>query len=137
MNPLSALRQVMPSFGNLPLSGAEGLANGNPTTGPIKIPMDELNKLGSVDLRTDTAQAPSAAPSGGSSFGNVLGKMVEEVNARQVNAGQTLAELQSGGNVSLHQAVIAMEEASVSFQLMVEVRNKLLESYQEMMRMQV
>jgi flagellar hook-basal body complex protein FliE len=45
--------------------------------------------------------------------------------------------LQSGGNVPLHQAVIAMEEANVSFQLMVEVRNKLLESYQEIMRMQI
>jgi flagellar hook-basal body complex protein FliE len=39
--------------------------------------------------------------------------------------------------VSLHQAMIAMEEASVSFQLMVEVRNRLLESYQELMRMQI
>jgi flagellar hook-basal body complex protein FliE len=39
--------------------------------------------------------------------------------------------------VPLHQAVLAAEEASVSFQLMVEVRNKLLESYQELMRMQV
>jgi flagellar hook-basal body complex protein FliE len=45
--------------------------------------------------------------------------------------------LQSGQNVSLHQTMIAMEEASVSFQLMVEVRNKVLESYQELMRMQV
>ena len=43
----------------------------------------------------------------------------------------------AGQNVPLHQAMIAMEEASVSFQLMVEVRNKLLESYQELMRMQI
>jgi flagellar hook-basal body complex protein FliE len=43
----------------------------------------------------------------------------------------------SGENVPLHQAMIAMEEASVSFQLMVEVRNKLMESYQELMRMQI
>jgi flagellar hook-basal body complex protein FliE len=45
--------------------------------------------------------------------------------------------LLSGKNVSLHQAVISMEEASVSFQMMVQVRNKLLDSYQELMRMQV
>jgi flagellar hook-basal body complex protein FliE len=45
--------------------------------------------------------------------------------------------LQSGANVPLHQAVISMEEANVSFQLMVEVRNRLLESYQEIMRMQI
>jgi flagellar hook-basal body complex protein FliE len=43
----------------------------------------------------------------------------------------------SGQNVSLHQAMISMQEANVSFQLMVEVRNKLLESYQELMRMQI
>ena len=71
------------------------------------------------------------------SFGSMLGKMVEEVNAKQNQATDTVNALQSGGNVSLHQAVIAMEEASVSFQLMVEVRNKLLESYQELMRMQI
>jgi flagellar hook-basal body complex protein FliE len=45
--------------------------------------------------------------------------------------------LQAGGDVSLHQAVISMEEANVSFQLMVEVRNKLLDAYQEIMKMQV
>jgi flagellar hook-basal body complex protein FliE len=48
-----------------------------------------------------------------------------------------MADLQSGNNVSLHQTMIATEEANVSFQLMVEVRNRLLESYQELMRLQV
>ena len=42
-----------------------------------------------------------------------------------------------GQNVPLHQAVIGMEEANVSFQLMVEVRNRLLEAYQEVMKMQM
>ncbi len=48
-----------------------------------------------------------------------------------------MSGLLSGKNVSLHQAMISMEEASVSFQMMVEVRNRLLDSYQELMRMQV
>ena len=73
----------------------------------------------------------------GESFSSVLGRMVEEVSAQQGAANNAVAALQSGQNVSLHQAVIAMEEANLSFQLMVEVRNKLLESYQELMRMQV
>jgi flagellar hook-basal body complex protein FliE len=59
------------------------------------------------------------------------------VNTQQLNASQQVGALQSGANVPLHQAVISMEEASVSFQMMVEVRNRLLESYQEIMRMQV
>jgi flagellar hook-basal body complex protein FliE len=50
---------------------------------------------------------------------------------------QSLRDLQSGQNVSLHQTMISIQEASVSFQLMVEVRNHLLDSYQEIMRMQV
>jgi flagellar hook-basal body complex protein FliE len=83
------------------------------------------------------ASEVSGAQAANDSFGNMLGKMVEEVNAKQNQATDTVNALQSGGNVSLHQAVIAMEEASVSFQLMVEVRNKLLESYQELMRMQI
>jgi flagellar hook-basal body complex protein FliE len=79
--------------------------------------------------------APSKAA--GTSFESTLGKMVAEVNSKQVAAGEAVSGMVSGQNVSLHQAMIAMEEASVSFQLMVEVRNKLLESYQELMRMQV
>jgi len=67
----------------------------------------------------------------------MLGRMVEEVNAKQGLAAEAVSALQGGQNVPLHQAVIAMEEAGVSFQLMVEVRNKLLDSYQELMRLQI
>jgi flagellar hook-basal body complex protein FliE len=74
-----------------------------------------------------------AAPS----FDNLLTRFVADVNAKQVAASQTVNGLLSGQGVPLHQAMLAMEEASVSFQLMVEVRNKLLESYQELMRMQI
>jgi flagellar hook-basal body complex protein FliE len=63
--------------------------------------------------------------------------MVNEVGAKQAAAGDAVNGVLSGQNVSLHQAMIAMQEANVSFQLMVEVRNKLLESYQELMRMQI
>jgi len=70
-------------------------------------------------------------------FSTLLGKMVGEVNSQQVAASQAVNSLQAGGNVPLHQAVIAMEEANVSFQLMVEVRNKMLDAYQEIMRMSV
>src|SRR5580704_12859371 len=65
------------------------------------------------------------------SFSNLLGKLVNEVNSKQITASQAVNNVQAGGNVSLHQAVIAMEEANVSFQLMVEVRNKMLDAYQE------
>lgn len=71
------------------------------------------------------------------SFGSVLERAIGEINEKQNVAADAVNALQSGQGGSLHQAVIAMEEASVSFQLMVEVRNKLLDSYQELMRMQI
>jgi len=67
----------------------------------------------------------------------MLGKLVNETSAEQNNALQSVRAVQGGQNVPLHQAVIGMEEANVSFQLMVEVRNRLLDAYQEVMRMQI
>src|ERR1039457_1959373 len=118
MSPLSA---ISPS-----LSGLDLLSR-TPRIAPVETPQIQLDK---------TAGISSTQPSS-DSFAGMLGKMVSDVNAQQNVVGQTVAALQSGQNVPLHQAVIAMEEASVSFQLMVEVRNKLLESYQEIMRMQI
>lgn len=60
---------------------------------------------------------------------NVDGKMKEGENLR--------AGLLSGEPVNLHQATIALQEASVSFTLMMEFRNKIMEGYQELMRMQI
>ena len=97
------------------------------------IPFSELQKLGSGAL----PQPLSPSQPAGASFGDLLGQMVNEVGAKQAVAGETVSGVLTGQNVSLHQAMIAMQEANVSFQLMVEVRNKLLESYQELMRMQI
>ena len=90
-----------------------------------------------MPLEIGGAQPLAPAQPSGDSFATMLGRLVSEVSAQQSNAGQTVAALQGGQNVPLHQAVISMEEANVSFQLMVEVRNRLLESYQEIMRMQI
>lgn len=95
------------------------------------------------DIRMPDLTAPSeiskttGAQPASDSFASMFGRMVSEVNAKQNAATEAVTALQSGQKVPLHQTVIAMEEASVSFQLMVEVRNKLLESYQEIMRMSV
>src|SRR5262249_49849282 len=97
------------------------------------IPTQDLQKLMPVGV-PDMSSVQSGS---GNSFSSVLSNFVNEVNAKQNAAGDAIAGLMSGQNVSLHQAMISMEEASVSFQMMVEVRNKLLDSYQELMRMQV
>jgi flagellar hook-basal body complex protein FliE len=72
----------------------------------------------------------------GTAFSDMVSKLAGDVSMKQAQAGDAWQGVLSGQGVSLHQAVIASEEAAVSFQLMVEVRNKLLESYKELMRMQ-
>jgi flagellar hook-basal body complex protein FliE len=121
MFPLSAVSPTLPAYATRP---QQEVALPNLTTGVQGLPLDAPGLSG------------QAQPVG-ESFGNMLGRLVEEVNAKQSAATDAVSALQSGQNVSLHQAVIAMEEANVSFQLMSEVRNKLLDSYQELMRMQI
>ena len=128
MNPLASIRQLWSGIPQvLPGSGNTGAASST------SIPAAELRELNAGALG---GPGKAAAPAQGS-FSNLLGQMVQDVNSKQIAAGQALQDLQSGQNVSLHQTMITMEEASVSFQLMVEVRNRLLDSYQEIMRMQV
>jgi flagellar hook-basal body complex protein FliE len=86
---------------------------------------------------TSGAQPLAPAQPNGDSFATLLDRMVSDVNSQQKLASQSVSALQGGQNVPLHQTVIAMEEANVSFQLMVEVRNRLMDAYQEIMRMQI
>ncbi len=73
----------------------------------------------------------------GAGLSQLIGNLAQSVSQKSQEAGNAVSAMMSGQDVPIHQAMIAIQESSVSFQLMVEVRNKLLESYQEMMRMQV
>lgn len=70
-------------------------------------------------------------------FGDLLKQAVESVNAMQHEAGRLEEAVAAGDNVNIHQAVIAGEKAGLSFKLLMQVRNKMVEAYQEIMRMQV
>lgn len=83
----------------------------------------------------DSPASAGLAPAGG--FGRMLDNLVATVDAKQTQANSLTQKVLLGDSDQLHQSVIAMQEAGVSFSLMVEVRNKLIESYQELMRMQV
>lgn len=96
--------------------------------------IQQTAKTGQVES-TQAAQGAGAVQ--GAGFGEVLNQFVGEVNQKQLDSTQAVNDLLAGKEVPLHQAMIAMQEAGVAFQLMVEVRNKLLEGYQELMRMQI
>jgi len=83
--------------------------------------------------------APVEMPAGveGPAFAGLLDHLVGVVDTKQKTAAAVTREVLLGDSTQLHQSVIAMQEAGVAFAMMVEVRNKLVESYQELMRMQV
>jgi flagellar hook-basal body complex protein FliE len=70
-------------------------------------------------------------------FSDALFKAVAEVSNGHQNADKTIMNVQAGQTDGLHEAIIALEKADVSFRTMLTVRNKLIEAYQDIMRMQV
>ncbi len=70
-------------------------------------------------------------------FGDTISEFIKAVNESQKSAAQQATDIIQGKSQNLHQAMAMLEEAKLSFQLMVEIRNKLLESYQQLERMQV
>lgn len=73
----------------------------------------------------------------GPSFKDVLGNFINEVNTLQHKAGESIENLATGKIEDIHEVMIAMSKAEVSFKFMIETRNKLLETYKEVMRMQM
>jgi len=100
--------------------------------------------LGTAAGVSPTADAGSYTPAvtGASgaqpgSFSQVLENAVQEVDSKLKAADTEKGKVLTGETGNVHQAMIAVQEANVAFSLMVEVRNKLVDSYQELMRMQV
>jgi len=71
------------------------------------------------------------------SFGDILKSSIEEVNRLQGEANHAIENLTTGETKSIHETMIALEKAEISFKLMIEVRNKILDAYREVMRMGV
>ncbi|MCL5256741.1 MAG: flagellar hook-basal body complex protein FliE [Chloroflexi bacterium] len=71
------------------------------------------------------------------SFGKYLEQAVSNLNSLQNQADTMVNKLATGEPVELHQVALAVEQSSLAFQLALQVRNKLVEAYQEVMRMQI
>lgn len=73
----------------------------------------------------------------GNDFGQVLSDAMNDVNKAQVESNEQIQGMLSGDIQDVHTAMIAVQKADLSFQMMMQVRNKLIDAYQEIMRMQV
>jgi len=69
-------------------------------------------------------------------FKNILGGLIDEVDTLQKSADASIQGLVSGETKNIHDVTIKMEEAGVAFELMMEIRNKLVDAYQQVVKMQ-
>ncbi len=100
----------------------------------------EINKVLSQmrALSTEIHGAPQAQPAGGVDFGDLLRRSIEQVNEQQTAATGLLTRFEGGApDVSVAEVMISMQKASLSFQAMNEVRNRLVEAYQQIMNMPI
>jgi len=70
-------------------------------------------------------------------FSEMLKHSLDEVNQLQLEADQKIDQLMVGETGNIHETMIALEKADISFQLMMKIRGKILSAYQEIMRMPV
>lgn len=89
-------------------------------------------------VAAQAAQAPAGNDAAGVDFAALLKNALAETNAAQMGARELSRQFAAGDpNASLEEVVLTLQKASVSFQTMVQVRNKLVSAYQEIMNMQV
>lgn len=91
----------------------------------------ELNRL-----REQLRGSTNAAPGEQGSFGEMLKEAISEVNQLSNAADSAIQQqLTAGESTDLHNTMIALEKADISFQLMMQIRNKIMRAYEEIMRM--
>ena len=97
--------------------------------------------MGRSEAVTDARVAREAPElvkeTGGKTFSDTLRDSVDKVNQDQLEANTAIKELVAGRNKNIHETMLAVERADTSLKLMMQVRNKVLDAYREIMRMQV
>jgi len=79
----------------------------------------------------------SEAAGNAQTFSNILRDSVDKVNTMQAQADTAIKELVAGRTKNIHETMLTIERADSSLKLMMQVRNKILDAYREIMRMQV
>jgi flagellar hook-basal body complex protein FliE len=92
---------------------------------PFTLPDSRAQKLDTGDLKSSQ------------SFGKIFKDLISDTNELQSEAARIAEKFALGEIADVHEVMIAAEKAGVAFELVMEIRNKLVEAYQEFMRMQV
>ncbi len=94
-----------------------------------------IDRIGNAELGQHISQENPLKNKTEGNFEAVINEAMGKVSQIQNDVEKAVGELASGGDIA--NAIIAVEKADMTFQLMVEIRNKLIRTYEEIMRMQV
>src|SRR2546426_6545524 len=98
--------------------------------------MGDLKVYNDLPRMMPSPAAPQQQPGGGASFGKLLNEAIQQVNdVEQTSQGELQKFLSNESD--LHSVMTALEKADLSFQMMMQVRNKIVQAYQEIMTSQV
>jgi flagellar hook-basal body complex protein FliE len=96
-----------------------------------------IQNLSSMPALPGAAAGKAAAPQAGAAFQDFLMRSIGEVNSMQSEADQAVEKLATGGDVTPAAVLTAVQKADIAFNLLLQVRNKLIEAYQEIEKLQV
>lgn len=71
------------------------------------------------------------------SFSEVISDAINKVNDKQISADNSIESLIKGDDITMHEVMLSMQESQLSMQLLIEVRNKMVEAYQEINKIQL
>jgi flagellar hook-basal body complex protein FliE len=97
-------------------------------------PISDLGSIGSISALPKMSPLSPADPGGG--FSGLLATALQQVNQLNGGADQQIGSLLKGGNTDMSTVMVAVEKADVAFQLMMQVRNKIVSAYQDIEKMQ-
>ncbi len=97
----------------------------------------EIEPIGSLSGLAPSGGAGETSSEDGPGFMEMLGRAIEEVNASQRHADSLITRVLAGEDVPTHEAILAVEQANLTLQMALQIRNHLLEAYQEISRTQI
>ena len=99
--------------------------------------MNTIDGSNTITLMPSKAPDPNGVSKSAAGFGDMLSSMMSKVNQTQIAGDEAIVKLESGEAQHLHEVMIAVEEADISLRMLVQMRNKALSAYEEIMRMQI
>jgi len=124
---------------NLTVEGLNNVVQSGDVSRMFSTGMESVAREARESRGAETMGAPgsAAAPGPGKTFSDILTDSLGKVNQYQHESDTAIKELVAGRNKNIHETMLTIERADTSLKLMMQVRNKILDAYREIMRMQV